>query len=217
MSMTDSVILVHGIWAHGVTMVMMKYRLQKEYGFDVHLFNYPSVKGTLDENARRLSGFIRDLGLDETHVIGHSLGGVIALRMYAIDDDAVPGRIVCMGSPLTGSRAAEFLSTQNWAEPILGESLPAGVVREAANKWASHVCQTRDVGSIAGTMPMGVGRLITSFEGDNDGTVAVAETRLEGAKDHICLRVSHTNMLLSSDVVDQAVAFLRRGEFLHDK
>ena len=128
MSMTDSVILVHGIWAHGVTMVMMKYRLQKEYGFDVHLFNYPSVKGTLDENARRLSGFIRDLGLDETHVIGHSLGGVIALRMYAIDDDAVPGRIVCMGSPLTGSRAAEFLSTQNWAEPILGESLPAGVV-----------------------------------------------------------------------------------------
>ena len=217
MKPADSVILVHGIWAHGVTMVMMKYRLQKEYGFDVHLFNYPSVKGTLDDNARRLSGFIRDLGLDETHVIGHSLGGVIALRMYAIDDDAVPGRIVCMGSPLTGSRAAEFLSTRNWAEPILGESLPAGVVREAANKWASHVCETRDVGSIAGTMPMGVGRLITSFEGDNDGTVAVAETRLEGAKDHICLRVSHTNMLLSSDVVDQAVAFLRRGEFLHDK
>jgi pimeloyl-ACP methyl ester carboxylesterase len=217
MSMTDSVILVHGIWAHGVTMVMMKYRLQKEYGFDVHIFNYPSVKGTLDDNARRLSGFIRDLGLDETHVIGHSLGGVIALRMYAIDDDAVPGRIVCMGSPLTGSRAAEFLSTRNWAEPILGESLPAGVVREAANKWASHVCETRDVGSIAGTLPMGVGRLITSFEGDNDGTVAVAETRLEGAKDHICLPVSHTNMLLSSDVVDQAVAFLRRGEFLHDK
>ena len=217
MSMTDSVILVHGIWAHGVTMVMMKYRLQKEYGFDVHLFNYPSVKGTLDDNARRLSGFIRDLGLDETHVIGHSLGGVIALRMYAIDDDAVPGRIVCMGSPLTGSRAAEFLSTQNWAEPILGESLPAGVVHEAANKWASHVCEQRDVGSIAGTMPMGVGRLITSFEGDNDGTVAVAETRLEGAKDHICLPVSHTNMLLSSDVVDQAVAFLSRGEFLHDK
>ena len=47
MKPADSVILVHGIWAHGVTMVMMKYRLQKEYGYDVHLFNYPSVKGTL--------------------------------------------------------------------------------------------------------------------------------------------------------------------------
>jgi hypothetical protein len=61
-----------------------------------------------------------------------------------------------------------------------------------------------------------VGRLLTSFDGDNDGTVAVAETRLDGAKDHICMPVSHTNMLLSSDVVDQAVAFLKRGEFLRD-
>lgn len=217
MNPAPSVILIHGIWAHGVTMVMMKYRLQKEYGFDVHLFNYPSVKGTLDDNARRLSGFIRELGLDATHVIGHSLGGVIALRMYALDDAAVPGRLVCMGSPLTGSRAAEFLSTHNWAEPILGESLPAGVVHKAANEWASHVCERRDVGSIAGTMPMGVGRLLTKFDGENDGTVAVAETRLDGARDHICLPVSHTNMLLSSDVVDQAVAFLRHGEFRHDK
>ena len=214
MNPVNSVILVHGIWAHGVTMMMMKIRLEKEYGFDVHLFNYPSVTGSLDDNARRLSDYIRSQGLDATHIIGHSLGGVIALRMYALDEDAVPGRLVCIGSPLTGSRAAEFLSKKNWAEPILGESLPAGVVHEAANKWASHVCKTRDVGSLAGTMSMGVGRLLTSFDSENDGTVAVAETRLDGAKDHICLPVSHTNMLLSSEVVDQAVAFLKRGEFL---
>jgi pimeloyl-ACP methyl ester carboxylesterase len=214
MNPVNSVILVHGIWAHGVTMMMMKIRLEKEYGFDVHLFNYPSVTGSLDDNARRLSDYIRSQGLDAAHIIGHSLGGVIALRMYALDEDAVPGRLVCIGSPLTGSRAAEFLSKKNWAERILGESLPAGVVHEAANKWASHVCETRDVGSVAGTMSMGVGRLLTSFDSENDGTVAVAETRLDGAKDHICLPVSHTNMLLSSEVVDQAVAFLNRGEFL---
>ena len=108
MSSVNSVILVHGIWAYGVTMVMMKLRLEKEYGYDVHLFNYPSVTGSLDDNARRLSDFIRDQGLEAAHIIGHSLGGVIALRMYAIDEDAVPGRVVCIGSPLTGSRAAEF-------------------------------------------------------------------------------------------------------------
>lgn len=216
MSSIDSVILVHGIWAHGVTMVMMKVRLEKEYGYDVHLFNYPSVTGSLNDNARRLSNFIDEQGLEATHIIGHSLGGVIALRMYAIDEDAVPGRLVCIGSPLTGSRAASFLSQRNWAEPILGESLPAGVIHKAANEWASHVCETRDVGSIAGTTSMGVGRLLTSFDGENDGTVAVAETRLDGAKDHVCLPVSHTNMLLSSNVVDQAVAFLRRAEFLRD-
>ena len=57
---------------------------------------------------------------------------------------------------------------------------------------------------------------MTSFDGDNDGTVAVDETRIDGAKDHICMPVSHTSMLMSAEVVDQAVAFLRRGEFLRE-
>ena len=67
-----------------------------------------------------------------------------------------------------------------------------------------------------GTSPYGFGRLLTSFDGDNDGSVAVSETRLDGATDHICLDVSHKSMLVSSAVVDQAVAFLKRGEFLRD-
>ena len=116
----------------------------------------------------------------------------------------------------TGSRAAAFLSQQDWAEPFLGKSLPAGVVHEAANEWASHVCHVRDVGVIAGTVGIGMGRLVTTFDGDNVGSVAVSETRLDGAKDHICMPVSHKGMLVSSDVADQAAAFLRRGEFLRD-
>jgi hypothetical protein len=216
MTSTDTVILVHGIWFHGVSMVAVKLRLEKEHGFDARLFNYPSVSGSLDENAGRLKDYIRDQGLEAAHLIGHSLGGVIALRMYALHEDAVPGRVVALGAPLTGSRAAKFLHTQNWGKPILGQSLPAGVVHEPANEWASHVCEQRDVGVIAGTVPYGVGRLVTSFDGDNDGTVAVDETRIDGAKDHICMPVSHTSMLMSAEVVDQAVAFLRRGEFLRE-
>lgn len=216
MNTIKSVICLHGIWSHGAGMFLIKRRLEKEYGLRVLLFNYPSVRGTLDENAASLSRFIHDQELKAAHIIGHSLGGVIALRMLATDPVAVPGRLVCIGSPLTGSRAADFLSQQDWAEPMLGQSLPPGVVHAAANEWASHVCHQRDVGVIAGTVPIGMGRLVTSFDGDNDGTVAVSETRLDGAKDHICMRVSHKGMLVSSDVVDQAVAFLKRGEFLRE-
>jgi len=216
MTAINTVICLHGIWAHGVTMYLIKRRLEKEYGMNVLMFNYPSVRGTLDENADLLSRFIAREGLDATHIIGHSLGGVIALRMLANDPDAVPGRIVCVGSPLTGSRAAAFLSTQDWAEPMLGRSLTAGVVHAAANEWASHVCEQREVGIIAGTSPYGFGRLVTTFDGENDGSVAVSETRLEGARDHICMDVSHKSMLVSSSVVDQAAAFLKRGEFLRD-
>jgi pimeloyl-ACP methyl ester carboxylesterase len=216
LSTIENVICIHGIWSHSVSMIMIKRRLEKEYGMNVLSFNYPSVRGTLDENADKLTRFIHEQGLEATHIIGHSLGGVIALRMLSNDSESVPGRVVCIGSPLTGSRAAAFLTTQDWAEPFIGNSLPAGVVHAAANEWASHVCHERDVGVIAGTSPYGFGRLVTTFEGDNDGSVAVAETQLEGAKDHICLPVSHKSMLVSSDVVDQAAAFLKRAEFLRD-
>jgi len=216
MNSINTVICIHGIWSHGVSMYLIKRRLEKEYGYKVLLFNYPSVRGTLDENAASLSQFIDDQGGDGAHIIGHSLGGVIALRMLANENDAVPGRVVCVGSPLTGSRAAAFLSTQNWAEPFIGRSLPAGVVHEAANEWASHVCLQREVGVIAGTVPVGFGRLVTKFDGENDGSVAVAETQLDGARDHICMKVSHKSMLVSKDMVDQAAAFLKRGEFLRE-
>jgi pimeloyl-ACP methyl ester carboxylesterase len=216
MSSIGTVVCLHGIWSHGAGMFLIKRRLEKEYGLRVLLFNYRSVRRTLDENAAALSQFIHKHELDRTHIIGHSLGGVIALRMLANEPNAVPGRIVCIGSPLTGSRAATLLSRQNWAEPMLGRSLPPGVVHAAANEWASHVCHQRDVGVIAGTVPVGMGRLVTSFDGDNDGTIAVSETQLEGARDHICMPVSHKGMLVSRDVVDQAVAFLKRGEFLRD-
>ena len=90
------------------------------------LFSYQSVRGTLDENAAALAGFIHEQGLTGVHIIGHSLGGVVALRMLANDATAVPGRVVCLGSPLCGSRAADVLSRQDWAEAILGRSLTEG-------------------------------------------------------------------------------------------
>jgi len=211
-----TVILIHGIWGQGLEMTLIKRRLEKEYGFEVLLFNYPSVRGSLDDNAEKLSNFIAGKQLDSAHLLGHSLGGIIALRMLANHPDTVPGRVVSVGSPLTGSRAVKFLTTQNWAEPFLGNSLPAGTVHTVANEWASHVCEEREVGVIAGTSPYGFGRLITTFDGENDGSVAVSETRLAGAKDHICLDVSHKSMLVSSDVVDQAAAFFKRGEFLRE-
>lgn len=211
-----NVICTHGIYSHSIGMMLIKRRLEREYGMRVFRFNYKSVRGTLDENAAALADFIRRQGLDSAHLIGHSLGGVIALRMLANDPDAVPGRLVCLGSPLCGSRAARFMSERQWAEPMIGHSLRAGVIHAAANEWGSHVCETRDIGIIAGTVPIGIGALYANFEEPNDGTIALSETRLEGARDHLVMAVSHKGLLVSKDVVDQVAAFLKRGEFLRD-
>ncbi|MGI9232191.1 MAG: lipase family alpha/beta hydrolase [Woeseiaceae bacterium] len=214
--MADTVVCVHGFWSHGTGMYLIKRRLEREFGFRALLFSYPSVRGSLDENAAALATFIQSQDIDSAHIVGHSLGGVLALRMLANDPDALPGKVVCLGSPLTGSRAAEFLDAQVWAEDIIGRSLSAGVVEAAASEWASHVCEQREIGVIAGNVPLGFGRLVADFREDNDGSVGVSETRLAGVADHLVMPVSHKGMLVSSDVADQAGSFLKRGEFLRD-
>lgn len=210
------VVCVHGFLSHGAGMYLIKRRLEREYGLRVALFSYPSVRGTLDQNAAVLARFIADLDLDGVHIVGHSLGGIVALRMYANHPATIPGRLVCLGSPLSGSRTAALLNEQVWAEPLIGKSLRTGVVEAAANEWGSHVCETREVGIIAGTTSFGVGQFVARFDEPNDGTIALSETYLEGARDHLVMDVSHNTMLIAPAVVDQAAAFLKRGEFLRE-
>jgi len=210
----EIVICVHGYLSHGAGMYLIKRRLEREYGMHVSLFSYPSVRGTLDENSAALATFIREQNVDVAHIVGHSLGGVLALRMHANSPDFLPGRVVCLGSPLSGSRAANYLNAQEWAEEIIGRSVPDAMINQTANDWAADVAEHRDIGVIAGNVPLGFGRLLAKFDEDNDGTIAVSETELDAAKDHLILPVSHRGLLVSADVADQAVAFIKRGKFL---
>lgn len=210
----QTVICVHGFWSHGTGMLLISRHLRREYGYQTQLFSYPSVNGSLDENAQRLERFILDARLEDSHIVAHSLGGVVSLSMLARGKVSLSGRLVCLGSPLSGSRAAGFLSRQDWAAPILGKSLPEGTLHSVANDWAGPVCERYEVGVIAGSIPLGIGRITGAFNEPSDGTVAVSETQLDGARDHITMPVSHMGMLISSRVADQAAAFLKRGSFL---
>ena len=216
MSEAMPVVCLHGVWMPGAVMTLVKRRLENEYQYQAHLFSYPSIRGTLDENARSLAEFIAEHQFDKAHLVGHSLGGVVSLRMLALEPEAPVERVVCLGSPLCGSRAASHLNQTDWGNTILGKSVTEGVVDDSANQWARDVCASRDIGVIAGTVPVGVGQLLTSFDEDNDGTVAVSETQLPGIKDHICMSVNHKGLVVSNNVIDQAAAFLKRGEFLRE-
>ena len=75
----------------------------------------------------------------------------------------------------------------------------------AGNAW--------ELGLIAGTRPMGLGRFFANFDEDCDGTVAVSETKLPGHKAHLALPVSHMGMLVSPVVARQVASFLGDGRF----
>ena len=70
-----------------------------------------------------------------------------------------------------------------------------------------------EVGVIAGTIGIGLGRMVGRLEKPHDGVVTVKETELPGINDHLMLPVSHSGLLLSRRVVKQAAFFLGHGRF----
>jgi pimeloyl-ACP methyl ester carboxylesterase len=145
-------------------------------------------------------------GTGPVHVVAHSLGGLIAGA--ALDHvDALPGgRLVCLGSPLAGSSAARGLR-----EKRLG--LVSGRSGNLLREGLPRLPPGREVGMVAGTRAMGLGRFFGRFEGPNDGTVAVSETRMPGLTGHVEIASSHTGLVFSEPVADLVDRFLRHGSF----
>jgi len=206
--MTDHVILLHGLWMRGFALLMLHRRMM-EAGFRVHRFDYMSVAATQPRILGSLQSRIQELGQDArtVHLVGHSLGGLLALRACA-DVVLPPGRVVCLGSPLKGSAAARrFAGMGKGGEVLLGHNRE--LLEHGFDRWTGE----REVGVIAGRVPLGLGAMISQFEGDNDGCVTVDETFLPGIADHCAIETNHTGLLFSQEAARQVTQFLKQGRF----
>jgi len=187
-------------------MSVLEHRLTTP-GRQVKVFSYQSISDTLDDNARALRRFVDSIDTRALHFVGHSLGGLVVLRMLELGDGLPPGRIVLLGTPVRGSAAARMLTAWPWTHLLLGRSVEA--LAGGVPPWDGH----REVGIIAGSLAMGLGRLTTGVPVPNDGTVAVEETRLDGVTAHMTLPVSHTSMLMSPAIARETIHFLENGRF----
>lgn len=204
----ETVVLVHGLWVHGIAMELMRRRVARS-GYRVLAYSYPTVRLTLAENAERFARYCRELAAPRLHFVGHSLGGLIVLRMLERAASQEPGRIVLMGVPVAASLAAQRLARLPGGRAALGRSMAEWL--ESGQPAAGG---GRDIGVIAGRLPVGLGRIVApDLPPPNDGAVSVAETVLPGARDNILLDVSHSGMLVSRAVARQICAFLRDGAF----
>jgi pimeloyl-ACP methyl ester carboxylesterase len=207
--MSESVIVAPGLWMPGLETKLLRYRLTNA-GFRTYSFEFPSMRGTLERNAQLLARFAEQAVGDRLHFVGHSLGGVVTLRMLAQTHLPRVGRIVCLGSPLVGSRAAAWLAGTNAGRRVVGKTMLDHLEEGGCAPWDRH----QELGIIAGTRSFGIGRFMQTMPVDNDGTVAVDETRLPGATAHLTLPVTHTQLLFDRKVARQTIHFLRNGHFV---
>ncbi len=205
--MKEAVILVHGIWLNGAEMWRLRNMLTAA-GYTCHTFKYSSLRSSPRENAERLHQFMASINAPVKHLVCHSLGGLVALHLFDQFPMQKPGRIVFLGTPVNGSNVARRLHSTRLTRWLLGRSVEHGLLgdRPVWMRW-------RDLGVIAGTMPLGVGMVVGGLDAPHDGTVAVEETYLGGATDFISLPVSHTGLVMSQTVAIQVVTFLRAGKF----
>ena len=207
--MSTAVVYVHGLWLKGYEAAWLRRRLSRDLGAETHAFSYTSVSAGAAANALKLARFLAETPADTLHLIGHSLGGLVILKLFEIAPPTAPGRIVLLGSPVCGSRTAQRLAELPYGRKILGLTVDDELLTPRLRRWEA----ARELGIIAGDVGLGLGRLIGRFAEPNDGTVAVSETYLEGATDHWVGRVSHSGMLFSAAVAKQTAAFLRGGRF----
>ncbi len=204
--MREIVVCIHGIWMKGWAMRPIS-RYLSNHGYECREFSYQSLNRIPQENALLLGRFVDKCDADIVHFVGHSLGGIVLLHYFHIFDTAKPGRVVMLGTPLSGSHVARFMSKNKFMKTsMLGKS--ANSLLGSVPVWKG----TRPLAVFAGTRGKGIGKMLgASLDKPNDGTVAVSETKIHNCTLHIQVPYSHTGMLLAKSVAASVNEFLHTG------
>jgi len=201
----EEVILAHGLWVPGVVMQPLAARLARA-GFRCHTFSYMGALRPLEVHAERLARLAREVG--PAHFVGHSLGGLVILEALNRKPQVAAGRVVLLGTPARGCYAGRRIARYPAGRWFLGQS--ETLWREGR---LAHWTRPEALGVIAGSLPLGLGRLFGALPGINDGVVSLAETEVEGMADRAVMPIGHSAMLISARVAAQVAAFLSDGKF----
>ena len=204
--MNEHVILLHGLWMRGFTLIALRHRLERA-GYAVELYDYASVLRGPEVGVERLLERAQSVKNKKIHFVGHSLGGLIALQALQKAPALTRGHVVCLGSPLRGSAVARGVARLPGGAFVIGKSLE--ILRSGIERWEGP----QPVGAIAGRLPIGFGFTMGALTSPHDGAVSVAETELPGLTDHCIVPATHTGLLFSEQAAEQTIAFLRGARF----
>ena len=203
--MTD-VVLAPGLWMPASAMNLLGRRLARA-GYAPHVFAYRG-RSPFDANVERFARYAREiLGGRPAHFVGHSLGGVLVLEMLNAHPEVAAASVVLLGAPVRGCLAGRRLGTARVGRWMMGA---------CGSLWAEHEARWQraaPLGVVAGTLPVGLGRLVGRLPGVSDGVVRLEETDVDGMTARALVPLGHSMLIFSSAVEALVERFLKSGKF----
>lgn len=214
------VITLHGLIRTREAMAGMGGYLQKEGDYEWINVGYASTRRSIDQHAESLAKIIADLeGVEEINFVCHSLGNIVVRRYFGEATAAEPKwkpdprikRFVMLAPPNNGAELAKRFKGNKLVAMVLGPSGKqlGGEWETVSTKLAVPSCE---FGIVAGGNGTDDG-LTPLIAGDDDFVVAVAETRLPGARDFRTVNLLHGQLMNNPQVRQYALQFLQRGYF----
>ncbi|MCA8983303.1 MAG: alpha/beta fold hydrolase [Planctomycetaceae bacterium] len=210
------VVLLHGILRSSKCFRPLSKRLESA-GFLVFPVDYPSTRITIEAAARQLQEVMCSLReLQTIHLVGHSMGGLVIRRWFGdywsqMNPEQF-GRVVMLGTPNQGAEMADKLHRFPPFRLLFG---PAGqqLRTSAAVSPAALPIPSVPFGIIAGGRGGHTWGFNPLLPGDDDGTVTVASTRLDGASDFLLVPTLHMGLMRYPVAMQAIVNFLDKGRF----
>lgn len=211
---SECVILVHGLMSSPRAMSRIGDELVRN-GYRVVRFGYDSRTRSIDEVSADLARVIREdvpVECRALHFVTHSLGGLVVRYHLSVNRVNKLGRFVMIAPPNQGSVWGRTLVKNIPAfRYLLGPSVDEIQYSERYRPPSPPPCEfgiiSGGTGSSRGLNPL--------IPGDNDATVAVSETLLDGMKDHVIINSQHTLLLYNKRVIDNVISFLGTGKFIY--
>jgi triacylglycerol esterase/lipase EstA (alpha/beta hydrolase family) len=212
----STVVLLHGLGRGPASMRPIERALRRE-GVDVLNLSYPSRRAPIVRHAELAARAIEKRAPGgRVHVVTHSMGGIV-LRV-AVANGRLPlervGRVVMLAPPNRGSALMDRLRSH----PVLG-----GVYRRMTGPAGADIAVSAEMTATLQPVPFELGviagdRYVNPYltrliEQPNDGKVSVAETMVDGMRDHIVVPHSHTFLMRAPRVIAQVIHFLECGRF----
>ena len=207
------VLLVHGIARSTGTFSDLKPALQAA-GYDAAAISYPSTRGSIESHAEGLSLLLDRLqGTTQVSFVTHSMGGLVVRHLLSRERDWMQrlevSSVVMIAPPNRGSAVARLLKGLLPYRLIYGQSgqqlIPEAVLQMPVPLGFPIAIVAGGKGDGQGYNPF--------LEGDDDGTVKVAETLLPGAQGPIVVSAVHATISNHPTTIAATLRFLNHSRF----